>query len=290
MDRGKDGFIELSDDISGTDLSSPSPVSVLKIIWHSVRGFFKERPGRILLSSLMVLMLWGHHGALELLTLVCPGWRGPGVDIGKRPSLIPGIPWDNELISFWGGAFLCVVVPMLIIKFLFRQSWSEYGLGLPPKGKRRLAGWSFLILTAVAFPLFWMGARDPAMIREYPIFRPFADGTSFLLYELAYLPFFITIEFIFRGYILFGLAACRVAGGVAVKRGSDIFFGRYALLIALLPYIAWHLGKPIPELWGAIVWGLAAGSLAYACRSIWPVVFSHWLLNVFMDAIIANPF
>jgi hypothetical protein len=58
----------------------------------------------------------------------------------------------------------------------------------------------------------------------------------------------------------------------------------------MLPYIAWHLGKPVPEVWGAIVWGFAAGVLVYTIRSIWPIVVAHWLLNVFMDAIIAKPF
>ena len=29
---------------------------------------------------------------------VVPAYRGPGVDIGHRPSVIPGVPWDDELI------------------------------------------------------------------------------------------------------------------------------------------------------------------------------------------------
>jgi hypothetical protein len=102
------------------------------------------------------------------------------------------------------------------------------------------------------------------------------------------LPFFIAIEFIFRGYLLFGLAGAldeeirtRVGGVPGV-----FYFGRYALLIQMLSYTAWHLGKPVPELWGTIVWGLAAGATAYAIRSIWPIVFAHWLLNVLLDAAI----
>jgi len=34
------------------------------------------------------------------------------------------------------------------------------------------------------------------------------------------------------------------------------YFGRYALMIQMLSYTAWHLGKPLPELWGTVVWGL----------------------------------
>jgi hypothetical protein len=67
---------------------------------------------------------------------------------------------------------------------------------------------------------------------------------------------------------------------------GPFYFGRYALLIQMLSYTAWHLGKPALELWGTLVWGLTAGATAYMIRSIWPIVLSHWLLNVFIDALI----
>ena len=60
-------------------------------------------------------------------------------------------------------------------------------------------------------------------------------------------------------------------------------FGYYAIFISMLSYTAWHLGKPIPELWGTLVWGLATGTVALATRTIWHIVLVHWLLNVFMD-------
>lgn len=274
------------------EYAAPSAATLFKVIWFSIRGFFVERQGRIICSAFLALMLWGYHGRMELLSFVLPGWRGPGVDIGSRPQLIPGIPWDNELISFWGGALLCVVFPMLLIKFVFRQPLSDFGLGLPPKNRRKLAVWAFVLLFSISLVPFWLGTSDPAMVREYPLFKPFPSGSSFVLYELTYLPFFIAIEFIFRGYLLFGLANAPNVGAPGNGSGVDsgVRFGRYALVISMLPYIAWHLGKPVPELWGTIVWGFAAGAAAYSIRSIWPVVAAHWLLNVFMDAVIAKPF
>jgi CAAX protease family protein len=190
------------------------------------------------------------------------------------------------------GAFLVVVVPLLIIKYGFKQPLKSYGLGLPPKGRRALAVWTFLTLTLLSLPAFWMGAHDPGMRQVYPLYRPFTGPGEFILYELSYFPFFLAIEFIFRGYLLFGLAGVRdeevKQAGTGVK--GVFYFHRYALLIQMLSYTAWHLGKPLPELWGTLVWGLAAGATAYAVRSVWPVVFSHWLLNVFLDAVIARPF
>ncbi len=292
MDDNNSSFAKFTDDINDTELNSPTIITVFKLIWFSIRKFFIERPGQIIISAIVLMFLWGTHGNLELLKHIWPEWRGPGVDIGHRPQLIPGIPWDNELISYWGGAILLVVIPIIIIKFGFKQSLSEYGLGLPPKGRRMLALWTFIILIVLCLPAFWSATGDPDMRLQYPIYKPFSSGGAFILYELTYLPFFLVIEFIFRGYLLFGLAGTRdteinnAEGGIK----GLFYFNRYAILISMLSYCAWHLGKPVPEYWGTLVWGFAAGVTAYTIRSIWPIVIAHWLLNVFSDAMIAKPF
>ena len=278
------------DEIDEIDLDRPDPVTVFKVIWFSIRKFFVEKPGQIIGSAFLLLMLWGTHGKLELLGYVWSDWRGPGSDLPTRPQLLPGIPWDHELISFWLGAILLVGVPALVIRFGFGEPLSRYGLGLPPKGRRRVAVQTFLTLTVLSLGAFWLGSKDQGMRETYPFFKSFSGVGQFVLYELTYLPFFIAIEFIFRGYLLFGLAAIRdeeVEGGGGIE--GPFFFGRYALLIQMLSYTAWHLGKPIPELWGTLVWGLMAGATAYVSRSIWPVVLSHWLLNVFLDALLTFP-
>lgn len=276
-------------DVSEAELESPTFLTVLKVTWSAIRAFPAERAGQILGSAFLLLMVWGFHGNLDLLHGILPGWRGPGVDIGARPQLIPGVPWDNELISFWGGALLVVVIPALLILFVYRQKLSDYGLGLPPKGRRKLAVITFLVLTLLSLPAFYIATRNADMRAIYPFYRPFTSVPQFILYELTYLPFFIAIEFIFRGYLLFGLAGIGKAEGVRATPAAHVafYFGKYALLIQMLSYTAWHLGKPLPELWGTLIWGLAAGVLAYTVRSIWPVVLSHWLLNVFFDAVVA---
>ena len=282
-------FLEGFDEI---ELKNPDFITVFKIVWHVIRQLIKERPCHIIGSTFILIMLWGFHGELELLKFILPGWLGPGSDPGSRAQIIPGIPWDQEFISYMVGATLLVIIPILIIRYGFKQSLSEYGLGLPPKGRRALAFWIFLTLTAISLPAFWLGSLNPEMQQVYPLFKNFTGLRSFILYELSYLPFFIAIEFIFRGYLLFGLAGVRddeielAGGGVS----GVFYFHRYALLIQMLSYTAWHLGKPVPELWGTLVWGLAAGATAYAVRSVWPIILSHWLLNVFLDACILRQF
>jgi len=272
------------------ELEQPDFITILKLVGHAGLSAIREKPGQILASAFLLLMAWGFHGNFDLLKVVVPGYVGPGVGIGTRPQLIPGIPWDDELISFWSGALLLVAVPMALIKLVYHDSWSRYGLGLPPPGRRKLAAWGFVTLTVLSLPAFYLGSQDPGMQKLYPFYRPFADTLQFALYELTYFPFFLAIEFIFRGYLLFGLESIRpehvkAAGGGAA---APVFFGKYALLIQMLSYTAWHLGKPLPELWGTLLWGIAAGATAWAVRSIWPIVLSHWALNVWLDWLILH--
>src|SRR5512140_1609212 len=94
-----------------SELETPTFGTLLKIVWNVIRTFPAERTGQIIGSAFILLMLWGYHGNLDLLKIIMPSFHGPGIDIGNRPVIIPGVPWDNELISFWGGALLLVGVP-----------------------------------------------------------------------------------------------------------------------------------------------------------------------------------
>jgi membrane protease YdiL (CAAX protease family) len=282
-------WAQFAGDILEDELQHPNARTFVKIVWQSIRSFFVEKPGQIIISAFILIMVWGTHGRMELLALAWPDWLGPGSVPAGRPVLIAGIPWDHELISFVGGFILLVVIPVLLIRFVFKQPLSYYGLGLPPKGRWTLAGLTFLILTLISLPAFWLGAGIPAMQATYPLYRSFSgDVGQFVVYQLVYLLFFIVIEFVFRGYLLFGLANImdREVGGDNIGYAGPYYFHKYALLIQMLSYTAWHLGKPLPELWGTLIWGLAAGAVAYSVRSIWPVILSHWLLNVFMDSLI----
>lgn len=252
-----------------------------RLLVASIRPFLVEKPGQILLSAMILLMLWGTHGKLELLGRLVAGWRGPGSDPATRPSLLPAVPWDQELISFWGGAVLLVLIPIAIIKLGFREPLAGYGLALPPRGRRWAAVWISLALFALCLPSFWSFAHNPDIQRVYPIYRGLTSWSQLAVYELTYLPFFLVIEFIFRGYLLFGLARTPLAGKPTTLGGLEL--PGYALLLQMLPYTAWHLGKPLPELWGTLAWGLVAGVAVWAVRSIWPIVLVHWLLNVLMD-------
>lgn len=275
------------------------------ILWDVVKSIFalfRERPAQIIGSAFVLIMLWGYHGEVELLNRLMPdtyvgpgkGWSDPmRLELPtERPRILKGIPWDQELVSFAIGLVLLVGIPMLIITFGFKEKLTDYGLGLPPKGHRKVGWLGFLALIAICIVPFYIGTLDGgpgnSMQYVYPLFRPFSNANQFIIYELTYFAFFVAIEFIFRGYLLFGLS--KVKDQATSQSGTGVtgplFFGSYAILIQMLSYTAWHLGKPIPELWGTLVWGLIAGTIAYRSRSIWPVTLAHYLLNVFMDFMI----
>jgi len=76
-------------------------------------------------------------------------------------------------------------------------------------------------------------------------------------------------EFLFRGFLLFGMEKHH---GPAP-----------AILIHLMPYVFHHMGKPEIEILGSFPVGLALAYLAVKTRSIWYGVLLHasiaWLLN-----------
>ncbi|RJF80795.1 CPBP family intramembrane metalloprotease [Oleomonas cavernae] len=275
------------------DRKQPGPISVdppklndlARLLWDAFVAPFRDPTGILLGSAIVALMLWGYHGKLELLGAVWDGWTGPGSDPAARARIIPGIAWDQEWLSFWAGALLVVGIPAIVIRYVFKRRLRDFGLGLPPPGLRRLALLCAIGLLTVSFGTFYLYGHDPAMAATYPFFRDFDGIGQFVVYEIGYLPFFLAIEFIFRGYLLFGMYLLPAPKAGAGRAGLPANLD-WRILVPMLAYSAWHLGKPLPELWGTLVWGPATSAVALTTRSIWPIVIVHWLLNVWMDLVI----
>lgn len=261
------------------ELSSPDVLTIFRIIKNTVVKF-KDKTAVILWSLLLLLILWGAEGDMKIFSNI----------FGKDwpDTLFPWINWNQQLASFIVGFILLVVVPCCIIKFWFKERLSEYGLGWP-RDRIKLGLVFFFVTLIIALPLFWLATKNPEIIKEYPLFgKEITTWGGFLVYEIVYLLFFITIEFIFRGYLLFGLFKIKdidVLKNVNRIKGP-LVFGLYAILVQMLAYTMWHIGKPTAELIGAIIWGVTIGALALKIRSIWPIIIVHWILNVFIDTVL----
>jgi hypothetical protein len=261
-----------------------STVDILIIIWTTVRKL-RDKASIILWSSFILLSLWGFHGDMAILTaLFGEDWI---------ETITFHLPWGKQLASFVVGFLLMVVIPCLIIKFVFKENIRDYGLGLPEQDQRQKARVAFFSLLIIASVLVFFASFDKGMQREYPLFTQQVDGQvtwavtrwwEFIVYELIYLLFFITIEFSFRGYLLFGLNSIRMTHQTGNGQSvSSQRFGLYSILIQMLAYTTWHYGKPVPEMLGTIIWGICVAAIALRIKSIWPIIISHWLYNVFLD-------
>ena len=268
--------------IPDDELAHPRVRTVFKLIGATLSLLVRDPIGRVVGSTFVLLMLWGYHGRIELLGLVTKQWTGPSSWGPGRGRLIDGLPWDQEWISFAIGALLLVVVPCVLIKRVYRQRLSDYGLGLAKPGRGKLALLSALILFAIGAPGILLGAHDAEIRATYPLFHSFTDAGQLAVYEAGYLVFFLVIEFTFRGHLLFGLFHA------SSPTKSRLFVGYDAIFVSMLSYTAWHLGKPVSELWSTLAWGVVAGTIVLATGTIWPIVIVHWLLNVLLDVVIWN--
>ena len=258
------------------------------IIWTTVKKL-RDKAAIILWSSFLLLLFWGFHGNMEVIRQFF------GTSWIRKVTF--GLGWGEQLVSYLVGFILAVIIPCLIIKFRFKSALRDYGLGWPTRESIQKAWVAFLTLLIFTSIFVVSSSIDKGMQKEYPLFQKWSmDGTliytithgwEFIIYELVYLLFFITIEFAFRGYLLFGLYSIRMKSEKSEPKQTPVLrFGLYAILIQMLAYTTWHYGKPVPEMVGTIFWGVGVAAIALRIRSLWPIIIAHWLYNVLLDLII----
>ncbi len=162
------------------------------------------------------------------------------------------------LYWFVGDFFTFFILGIIVIKFVLKEKLSDYGLQL---GDVKI-GLSFSILFLfVMIILIWFVSATPAFAEKYPhLSSAKSDWNTLFIYEAGMLIYMFAWEFIWRGFMLFGLE----------KR-----FGVYAVLMQMIPFVILHNGKPFLETFGAIFGGIALGILALRTRSIYYCVATH---------------
>ena len=171
----------------------------------------------------------------------------------------------------WAAFFLMGVFPMLIVKFVFREKLSDYGVGW---GDRTRTLRSFLMLAPILFALGWasgLGNAGRAFYTVYP-YNPAAgvSWTTLFLHTISYFClYYFAWEFMFRGFLLRGLA-------------PTVGFST-AIWIQVVISTALHFGHPASETFGCIAGGLFWGFLALRTRSIFSGWGQHALLGIALD-------
>ena len=183
------------------------------------------------------------------------------ISSGRFAALIPHLEWASSYIVCY------LVLPIVVIKTVFKQPLSTYGLQV---GRLKEHYHWYIPFAALSVIIFIISASTlDDFSNYYPFYtlahRSYAD---LLLWESMYLLHFIAVEFFFRGFLVSGLRPA---------------FGSNAIFVMCIPYMMIHLGKPWLEATGSIGFGLALGLLALRTRSIWGGVFVHVCSALAMD-------
>lgn len=176
----------------------------------------------------------------------------------------------DELYGFgWWAATRIggYVVPFLVWKIVFRKD-SLLDLGLRTKGFFDHA-WIYGLFLIIVLPSMLVVSSAPDFGSYYPFYKTaHRSWFDFLVWEAMYFAQFFALEMFFRGFWL------------GVLRRS---FGSGAIFAMAVPYCMIHFGKPYLEAVGAVLAGIALGSLSMKTKSIYQGFLLHITVAGLMD-------
>lgn len=168
-------------------------------------------------------------------------------------------PFLFEYLYWFIGDFVTFILPtILLIKFFFKETLSEYGFQI---GDWKLGIRLTLLFLIIMIPIIWFVSASSEFSQKYPHLSTAKDSWNILfIYEAGLFIYMIAWEFIWRGFMIFGL---------------EKKFGYYSIFIQMIPFVILHNGKPFVETFGAIPGGIALGLLALRTRSFYYCIVVH---------------
>lgn len=166
------------------------------------------------------------------------------------------------------GSFM-FLIPVLSIKFIFKKKLSDFGFSL---GDKKFGLITSAIFFAFMFITVWIVSSSMEFTIAYPQGGAALKTNIELLffYEFCVLIYMLGWEFLWRGYMLFGLKEK---------------MGYYTIFIQMIPFFILHKGKPEIELFASIFAGIILGIQALRSRSFIYSWILHWLVMVSIDTI-----
>jgi membrane protease YdiL (CAAX protease family) len=193
--------------------------------------------------------------------------------LSEAPALAWLLARDEALLppewtsAFWVGCrvFCYLLIPLGALLVLGHNP-LDFGLGVRGVSQH---GSLYFLLAVIMLPIVVAVSFFPAFQWYYP-FHDYAGQSmrGLLTWEVLYALQFITLEFFYRGFLLFSL---------------ERYLGVYAIFVMVIPYGMVHFGKPFVETLAAIPAGVVLGALALRTRSIWPGAALHIAVGWSMD-------
>jgi membrane protease YdiL (CAAX protease family) len=267
-------------------LPAPLLVVIAFVVWLFFRGVWREldedallyraeihakgkmdlRPFVALLMTAIILAMQEYYGNRI--------WFDVGLVpvMKKLEAAHPGFKYAkyDELWAFAWWAFSRIagyVLPFFLWRLFFPKD-SLRDLGFRTKGFFDHV-WIYGLFLAVVVPAMFVVAQAPDFGSYYPFYKQSSRSWfDFLTWEAMYFAQFFALEMFFRGFIL-----------GALRRS----FGSGAIFAMCVPYCMIHFGKPYLEACGAIIAGVALGSLSMKTKSIYQGFMLHITVAALMD-------
>jgi hypothetical protein len=170
-------------------------------------------------------------------------------------------------------SFFTVLIPIVIFYFIreYRDK-SVYGIR-----SRHFDPAPYLTMLLIMLPLIVVASYHASFLRQYPMYRGggahnymgVGEWVTVSGYEIAYGLDFITVELLFRGFLVIGMLT---------------FLGRGTVLTMAVVYCTLHFGKPMGEAISSVFGGYILGVIAFETRSIWGGIIVHmgiaWIMEL----------
>jgi len=177
----------------------------------------------------------------------------------------------------WSSSLLLVVIPLLLLyQFLEKDDHKNwYGLSwkkFDPKPYLFLLGISAIFLTIGSFTADIQNFYPKYNHSGASIFMRHTGTPEWAvasIFELCYGSNFISVELVFRGFMIFAFSRT---------------LGSWAVLPMVASYAFLHFGKPMGETISSIFGGYVLGIISYNSRNVWGGIFIHlgvaWLMEL----------
>ena len=150
------------------------------------------------------------------------------------------------------------ICPILTVLIVMRKNPFHFGLGI---GDFRV-WWKYVVISCVIATIVLFAATFLPSLQNY-----YKQGDfNFLHYFLVNCLSLFAFEYMYRGFMLFGLKE-------KFKEGS--------ILIQMVPFVLLHIGKPEIETISCLFTGILFGYMAYRGKSFWPAFLFHLFINVY---------
>ncbi len=158
----------------------------------------------------------------------------------------------------------------LVYAFILLKLYNQFGKFYLGLGRWKV----WLPVVAVIFVFIVIGtayfSANRDFLRVYPLYKYYVKSNGeIVFYELAFLLFMFSWEFLFRGFLI-----------PVLREKTGLFL---AIAISTIIFSLAHYGKPEMEIYSSIFGGILLGYLTVYFKSVYPAVLSHFFLSFSMN-------